>query len=105
MSDAYINRKKLLTDLHVVEIGVVDKLCTQGNLEAVEPIKTMFKNIYGIVLAQKATNGINVARWEINPDGYYVYCTGCGKEPRSGTTTDYCPNCGAAMFLDNEVIS
>ena len=63
MSDVYINRKKLLTDLHVVEIGVVDRLCTQGNLEAVDPIKTMFKNVYGIVLAQKPINGVEVAHW------------------------------------------
>ena len=35
--------------------------------------------------------------WKINCDGYYPYCSECGKEPSGRTMTDYCPCCGAKM--------
>ena len=41
------------------------------------------------------------ARWEINCDGYYPYCTNCAYEPPRVPGKDmrtlYCPNCGAKM--------
>ena len=37
------------------------------------------------------------ARWEINLDGYYPYCSNCKAEPKSGKMTETCPNCGADM--------
>ena len=37
------------------------------------------------------------ARWEINSDGYYPYCSNCKAEPKSGKMTPTCPNCGADM--------
>lgn len=37
------------------------------------------------------------AHWEINPDGYYPYCSNCKSEPKGREMTDYCPNCGARM--------
>lgn len=40
-------------------------------------------------------------QWEINPDGYYPYCSNCKTEPKSGKMTNYCPNCGAKMDSDN----
>lgn len=40
------------------------------------------------------------ARWEINPDGYYPYCSNCKAEPKSGKMTPTCPNCGARMDLE-----
>ena len=36
-------------------------------------------------------------KWVICCDGYYPYCTECGKEPKSGDMTNYCPDCGAKM--------
>lgn len=39
----------------------------------------------------------NHAHWEINPDGYYPYCSNCKTEPKGREMTDYCPNCGAKM--------
>lgn len=39
------------------------------------------------------------AKWNINPDGYYPYCSCCKEEPPSGIMTKYCPNCGARMDL------
>lgn len=35
--------------------------------------------------------------WKINCDGYYPYCSECGKEPSGRTMTDYCPHCGVKM--------
>lgn len=40
------------------------------------------------------------ARWEINLDGYYPYCSNCKAEPKSGKMTPACPNCGAKMDLE-----
>jgi len=40
------------------------------------------------------------AKWNINPDGYYPYCSRCKEEPPSGIMTKYCPNCGARMDLE-----
>ena len=37
------------------------------------------------------------ARWIINSDGYYPYCSNCKHEPQSGKMTRYCPDCGARM--------
>ena len=37
------------------------------------------------------------ARWLINSDGYYPYCSACMTEPKDGIMTDFCPSCGARM--------
>lgn len=42
-----------------------------------------------------------LAHWEINEDGYYPYCTKCGKEPQDGKMTEICPNCKARMVNSN----
>lgn len=39
-------------------------------------------------------------RWKISCDGYYPYCSVCREEPKGGTMTPYCPNCGARMDGD-----
>lgn len=36
------------------------------------------------------------SEWKINSNGYYPYCSNCGKEPNGGMSK-YCPNCGAKM--------
>ena len=38
-----------------------------------------------------------VARWEINCDGYYPYCSNCMNEPPGRELTEFCPRCGAKM--------
>lgn len=37
------------------------------------------------------------AKWEINSDGYYPYCSHCKTEPQNGVMSKYCPECGAKM--------
>ena len=37
------------------------------------------------------------AKWEINSDGYYPYCSHCKNEPENGKMTKWCPECGARM--------
>ena len=34
-------------------------------------------------------------KWIINSDGYYPYCSECGKEPKE--MSEFCPHCGAKM--------
>ncbi|MBO5449403.1 MAG: hypothetical protein J5994_08740 [Ruminococcus sp.] len=41
--------------------------------------------------------------WEINPDGYYPYCSICKEEPQGRAMTKYCPNCGARMDGEENV--
>ena len=38
------------------------------------------------------------AKWEIDCDGYYPYCTHCNSEPKSKKITPYCAECGAKMI-------
>lgn len=41
------------------------------------------------------------AIWEINCDGYYIYCTNCWYEPRDILIDDLpnkCPKCGCSMI-------
>lgn len=45
-----------------------------------------------VVILKPQRNG----EWKINSDGYYPYCSCCGKEPLGGMS-DFCPNCGAEM--------
>lgn len=37
------------------------------------------------------------AKWEINSDGYYPYCSHCKTEPKNGVMSKRCPECGAKM--------
>jgi hypothetical protein len=37
------------------------------------------------------------AKWIINSDGYYPYCSNCKNEPDYGIMSYYCPICGAKM--------
>lgn len=37
------------------------------------------------------------AKWEINCDGYFPYCSNCKNEPENGKMSKYCPECGAIM--------
>ena len=37
------------------------------------------------------------AKWEINCDGYYPYCSNCKTEPENGVMSKRCPECGAKM--------
>lgn len=40
---------------------------------------------------------IKRGEWKINSDGYYPYCSECGKEPNNGIMSKFCPECGAKM--------
>lgn len=43
---------------------------------------------------QQKTGTPSGARWLINSDGYYPYCSACMAEPKNGVMTDFCPNYG-----------
>ena len=40
------------------------------------------------------------AKWIINSDGYYPYCSNCKNEPENGIMSNYCPDCGARMMKE-----
>lgn len=46
-------------------------------------------------------NSEPLAKWEINSDGYYPYCSDCGFEPKKISL--YCPNCGKKMINFQEL--
>ena len=37
------------------------------------------------------------AKWIINSDGYYPYCSNCKEIPEYGVMSKYCPECGCRM--------
>lgn len=41
------------------------------------------------------------AKWEINSDGYYPYCSNCKTEPKNGVMSKHCPECGAKMDVSD----
>lgn len=40
---------------------------------------------------------VKQAQWEIDCDGYYLYCSNCRHEPEGRKMTRFCENCGAEM--------
>lgn len=79
-----------------------DKLCEdlRGMASILAPFKqsTMLGVIETINLMPTAdVVEVAHAKWEINCDGYYPYCSNCMTEPKSGVMSKYCPECGAKM--------
>ena len=65
---------------------------------------TIKNNMTCIYFKPKSDYERKRGEWKINSDGYYPYCSRCGKEPKNGVMTDFCPNCGADMRKeDNNV--
>ena len=98
----YIERKKVLKILE-------DMRMDYENSD--DPIHTLCED-YADAL-ETAENKLNMliaadvrperhGEWKINPDGYYPYCSECGKEPKNGVMSKFCPNCGAKMDGRNE---
>ena len=68
-----------------------------SNLEMVYPDKAV-----EIVQRWSDENSGPLAKWEINSDGYYPYCSDCGFEPEKISL--YCPNCGKKMINSLELM-
>ena len=56
-------------------------------------------NIFGVDICYFFGKEEKHAKWNINCDGYYPYCSNCKTEPPSRIMTKHCPNCGARMDL------
>ena len=77
----------------------VEAPCEQIKWERDTAIKQL--ESYGVKFCENAeVEKVVHARWEINCDGYYPYCSRCKSEPQGHIMTDYCPNCGAKMDLE-----
>lgn len=72
-------------------VGVDSHNCFPVSIEEIETdIEKEIKKASGLI------SDANEAKWEINCDGYYLYCTNCGYESR--TLDKFCPNCGSHMI-------
>lgn len=63
---------------------------------------------YGYVDAEQIANAPTIdpvkhGKWLRTPT-WWAYCSVCGMEPpnESNETTDYCPNCGTKMDMDED---
>ena len=54
-------------------------------------------NIFGVDICYFFGKEEKHAKWNINPDGYYPYCSCYKEEPQGREMTKWCPNCGARM--------
>ena len=62
-----------------------------------EEVLTKYEEKIEKLKKQLSENTVGTAKWLINSDGYYPYCSRCMNEPPSGILTKYCPECGAKM--------
>lgn len=67
-----------------------------GNYGEIFRAEVVYKEDLDNALTVEAEQKIH-AHWEINPDGYFPYCSNCKNEPKGREMTDYCPSCGAKM--------
>lgn len=84
MSKEYIERGAL--------IDKISKLKTGGIFTEV------FKKVVLEIISNQPTadvQKIKYGKWIISSDGYYPYCSECGKEPKE--MSEFCPHCGAKM--------
>lgn len=70
------DRKSFITGGEDDEIYIRDKQALEAAIKALEE---------------------HTAHWGICCDGYYPYCSTCGKEPPGREMSAYCPHCGARM--------
>ena len=63
-------------------------------------ISKKVSSIESMLKKKKFDSEVVHAKWNINCDGYYPYCSNCKNEPESGKMTKWCPNCGAKMDLE-----
>lgn len=80
----YIEREALIEKISKLEVeGAFTEALKNATL------KTIFEEPAADV--QEIRHG----KWIISSDGYYPYCSECGKEPKE--MSEFCPKCGAKM--------
>lgn len=91
MSKEYIERGALLNDIE--EIRPLNWTDTEAEITE----QADFDWFENLVKSQPVSEvqKIKYGKWIISSDGYYPYCSECGKEPKE--MSDFCPHCGAKM--------
>lgn len=101
MQDVYLPvhfMEMVIDEMPTIE---VEPTCAQIKWERDQAIKQL--ESYGVGFCENAeVRKVVYARWEINCDGYYPYCSNCKSEPQGRAMTRYCPNCGAKMDLEED---
>lgn len=77
-----IDIEQVIKDLHAYSLK------TKSLMDAIKVLE---------VVKDSKPNEQLTAKWKINPDGYYPYCSNCGDEAECRAMTAYCPCCGAEM--------
>ena len=80
----------------------VEKYMIQVDPDELKKALAYDRNQYQIGYENGKRDATKYAKWEINSNGYYPYCSNCLSEPPAGEMTDYCSKCGAYMKEDKE---
>lgn len=88
---------------YVEVTSLMDEL-NEAQIETDDTYKGLAKAKYILSIHPKITNieTKTEAKWDINCDGYYPYCTNCQSEPRGKKISPYCGECGAKMINFND---
>lgn len=84
-----------VTDRYVLE--TLHKFDIDVNKEELLKALAYDRNQYNKGYEDGRANAVIHAKWEINCDGYFPYCSNCKNEPEMRKLPRYCPECGAIM--------
>lgn len=77
--------------------GDAGTFCLAGKYE-IELCEILIESLRNAEIISSEYKPRLTAKWDINCDGYYPYCTNCGNEPQVKELTKFCPKCGALML-------
>lgn len=93
----WIDKKRLLKSIRFnINNSVMSEDSYEGAIWVLRQIEQTRGNKNLVELADDVAEVIH-AKWIINSDGYYPYCSSCKKIPECGVMSKYCPECGARM--------
>ena len=78
----------------------IEPICVKLHNKIINPQTAFINNVLIELLRREPVADVSEvihAKWIINSDGYYPYCSNCKNEPKNGIMSNYCPECGARM--------
>lgn len=93
----WIDKKELLKSIRFnINNSVMSEDFCDGAIWVFRQIEQTRGNTNLVETAADVAEVIH-AKWLINSNGYYPYCSNCKNEPKNGIMSKYCPICGARM--------